>query len=45
MLPGLVEGRFKHVVERVIPWDCVEEAHVLLESNQTKGKVLCVIPE
>ncbi|KAL7940529.1 zinc-binding dehydrogenase [Trichoderma barbatum] len=45
VLPGLVEGRFKHVVERVIPWDRVEEAHVLLESNQTKGKVVCVIPE
>lgn len=43
VLPGLVDGRFKHVVERVVPWENVREAHELLESNQTKGKVVCVI--
>ncbi|KAF3761908.1 GroES-like protein [Cryphonectria parasitica EP155] len=43
VLGGLVEGRFKHVVERVVPWDRVQEAHELLESNATKGKVVCVI--
>jgi NADPH:quinone reductase-like Zn-dependent oxidoreductase len=43
VLPGLVEGRFKHVVERVLPWEDVRTAHELLESNQTKGKVVCVI--
>lgn len=43
VLPGLVQGRFKHVVERVIPWSRIQEAHELLESNQTKGKVVCII--
>ncbi|KAI1499110.1 putative ToxD-like zinc binding oxidoreductase [Biscogniauxia marginata] len=43
VLPGLVNGRFQHVVERVVPWDRVNEAHELLENNQTKGKVVCVI--
>jgi NADPH:quinone reductase-like Zn-dependent oxidoreductase len=43
VLPGLVEGRFSHVVERVIPWENVREAHELLESNKTKGKVVCTI--
>ncbi|KAI5924927.1 putative ToxD-like zinc binding oxidoreductase [Camillea tinctor] len=43
VLPGLVDGRFKHVIERVVPWERVHEAHELLESNQTKGKVVCVI--
>ncbi|KAI1749745.1 putative ToxD-like zinc binding oxidoreductase [Xylaria castorea] len=43
VLPGLVDGRFKHVVECVMPWERIQEAHLLLESNQTKGKVVCVI--
>ncbi|KHN94907.1 oxidoreductase, zinc-binding dehydrogenase family protein [Metarhizium album ARSEF 1941] len=43
VLPGLVDGRFKHVVERVIPWERVAEAHQLLEGNRTKGKVVCVV--
>ncbi|KAI1323442.1 putative ToxD-like zinc binding oxidoreductase [Xylariaceae sp. FL0255] len=43
ILPGLIDGRFTHVTGRVIPWDRVEEAHTLLEKNQTKGKVVCVI--
>ncbi|KAI0150938.1 oxidoreductase [Pestalotiopsis sp. NC0098] len=43
VLPGLVEGRFQHVLERVLPWEQIGEAHELLESNSTKGKVVCVI--
>lgn len=43
VLPGLVEGRLKHVVDRVVPWERVQEAHELIESNKTKGKVVCVI--
>ncbi|KAI0602877.1 putative ToxD-like zinc binding oxidoreductase [Biscogniauxia sp. FL1348] len=45
VLPGLVDGRFNHVIERVVPWERVNEAHELLENNQTKGKVVCVISE
>ncbi len=43
VLPGLVDGRFKHVVERAVPWENVQEAHELMESNQNKGKIVCVI--
>lgn len=43
VLPGLVDGRFKHVVERAVPWERVREAHELMESNRVKGKVVCVI--
>lgn len=43
VLPGLVDGRLHHVIERVLPWEQIKEAHQLLESNQTKGKVVCVI--
>ncbi|RWA08662.1 hypothetical protein EKO27_g6449 [Xylaria grammica] len=43
VLPGLVDGRFQHVIERVVPWERIQEAHELLETNQTKGKVVCVV--
>lgn len=43
VLPGLVNGRMEHVIERVFPWEQITEAHQLLESNETKGKVVCVI--
>ncbi|PSR80686.1 quinone oxidoreductase [Coniella lustricola] len=43
VLPRLVNGQFEHVVERVVPWEKVQEAHELLEANQTKGKVVCII--
>ncbi|KAF9894015.1 hypothetical protein FE257_008987 [Aspergillus nanangensis] len=42
-LPRFVKGEFKVVVERVFPWEQVVEAHRLMESNQTKGKIICTI--
>ncbi|KAI1176521.1 putative ToxD-like zinc binding oxidoreductase [Nemania sp. FL0916] len=43
VLPGLIDGRFTHVIERVLPWSRIAEAHQLLESNKTKGKVVCIV--
>ncbi|KAI2624505.1 putative ToxD-like zinc binding oxidoreductase [Xylaria nigripes] len=43
VLPLLVDGRFHHVIERIVPWERVQEAHELLESNKTMGKVVCII--
>ena len=43
VLPGLVDGRLKHVVDKVVPWERVQEAHELMEGNQVKGKIVCVI--
>ncbi|KID81222.1 oxidoreductase, zinc-binding dehydrogenase family protein [Metarhizium guizhouense ARSEF 977] len=43
VLPGLVDGRLRHVVERVLPWQRVGEAHELIEMNETKGKLVCVV--
>lgn len=43
VLPSLIDGSLKHPVERAIPWENTQEAHELLESNKTKGKVVCVI--
>jgi NADPH:quinone reductase-like Zn-dependent oxidoreductase len=42
-LPLLQAGKFKLFVEAVFPWEKVADAHRLMESNQTKGKIVCVI--
>lgn len=42
-LPRFLSGQFKVYVERVFPFENIIEAHKLLESNQTKGKVVCTI--
>lgn len=43
VLPKLLDGRLRHVVERVVGWERIREAHELLEGNQTMGKVVCVV--
>jgi putative PIG3 family NAD(P)H quinone oxidoreductase len=42
-LPRFVDGRFKLFVDKVLPWEEVQEAHKLLQENKTKGKVICTI--
>lgn len=42
-LPRFVDGRFKLIVDKVLPWEEVQEAHRLLEENRTKGKVVCTV--
>ncbi|KAL2830515.1 hypothetical protein BDW59DRAFT_141053 [Aspergillus cavernicola] len=42
-LPRLRDGTFKVFVERVFAFEDVIEAHQLMESNQTKGKIICTI--
>jgi NADPH:quinone reductase-like Zn-dependent oxidoreductase len=37
------DGRFKLFIEKVLPWEKVQDAHRLLEENKTKGKVICTI--
>ncbi|KAI2996635.1 HD domain protein, cyanamide hydratase family protein [Aspergillus niger] len=43
VLPRLKDGSFKVFVEKVFPFAKIVEAHKLLESNQTRGKLVCVI--
>jgi NADPH:quinone reductase-like Zn-dependent oxidoreductase len=43
VLPGLVSGEFRVVVERVCSWRDVGMAHGLLEGNETRGKVVCLV--
>ncbi|KAF1916236.1 hypothetical protein BDU57DRAFT_556494 [Ampelomyces quisqualis] len=42
-LPRFKDGRFKLYVDKVLPWEQVQDAHRLLEENKTKGKVICTI--
>lgn len=42
-LPKLRDGSFKVFVSRVLPFESIVEAHKLMESNQTMGKIICVI--
>lgn len=42
-LPKMKSGEFKIPVERVLPWEEVVQAHQLMESNQSKGKIICRI--
>jgi NADPH:quinone reductase-like Zn-dependent oxidoreductase len=42
-LPRFRDGRYQVYVEKVFPWENIIEAHQLLESNTTKGKIICTI--
>ena len=39
----LKDGSFKVPIEKVFPWEDIVKAHQLMESNQTKGKIICRI--
>ncbi|KAG9716694.1 hypothetical protein KCU73_g15566, partial [Aureobasidium melanogenum] len=36
-------GTFKAYVEKVMDWEKIVEAHQLMESNKTKGKIIMTI--
>lgn len=42
-MPRFRDGSFKVFVEKVFPMQQIADAHRLLESNVTKGKLICVI--
>lgn len=42
-LPKMKDGSFKLFVEKVFPWEDIVQAHKLMESNKTKGKIICMI--
>lgn len=43
-MPKFADGSFKIFVEKVFNWEDVVKAHELMESNKTKGKIICTIP-
>ena len=42
-LPLIEAGKLKLMIEKIYPWTEIVEAHKLMESNQTKGKIVCNI--
>ncbi|KAK3698788.1 hypothetical protein LTR37_016792 [Vermiconidia calcicola] len=42
-LPKFKDGSFRSIVEKVFPWEQIQDAHRLMESNKTKGKLICTI--
>jgi NADPH:quinone reductase-like Zn-dependent oxidoreductase len=42
-LPRFKDGRFKLFVDKVLPWEQIQDAHRLMEENKTKGKIICTI--
>jgi len=42
-LPRFADGRFKILIEKTFSWEQIVDAHKLMESNKTKGKIICVI--
>ncbi|KAH6705415.1 hypothetical protein BKA61DRAFT_739790 [Leptodontidium sp. MPI-SDFR-AT-0119] len=42
-LPRFVDGTFKVPVEKVFSWKDIRQAHELMESNQSKGKIICYV--
>lgn len=42
-LPKLKDGTFKVLIEKVFKWEDVVEAHKLMESNSTMGKIVCTL--
>ncbi|KAK5705516.1 hypothetical protein LTR97_002635 [Elasticomyces elasticus] len=42
-LPKFKDGSFKVLIEKVFNWEDIQDAHRLMESNKTKGKIICTI--
>ncbi|WP_017730289.1 NAD(P)H-quinone oxidoreductase [Nafulsella turpanensis] len=40
MLPRLRDGRIRPVIDKVYPWEKVNEAHAYMEENKSKGKII-----
>jgi NADPH2:quinone reductase len=42
-LPKFVDGTFQVPIEKVFSWKNIQDAHALMESNQSKGKIICIV--
>ncbi|KAH6631072.1 hypothetical protein B0J18DRAFT_443570 [Chaetomium sp. MPI-SDFR-AT-0129] len=42
-LPRFQSGELKVLVDTVLPWENIIQAHELLEANKTMGKIICTI--
>ena len=42
-LPKMRDDSFKVLIDKVFSWKEIVKSHQLMESNQTKGKIICVV--
>jgi NADPH:quinone reductase-like Zn-dependent oxidoreductase len=42
-LPRFVDGTFKVAIEKELSWNDIQEADALMESNQSKEKIICKV--
>ncbi|KAG7288561.1 hypothetical protein NEMBOFW57_004914 [Staphylotrichum longicolle] len=42
-LPKFESGELKVLIDTVLPWEEIVQAHKLLEANKTMGKIICTI--
>jgi putative PIG3 family NAD(P)H quinone oxidoreductase len=42
---GFATGQLKPVIDRVLPWEKISEAHRLMEANENAGKVVLTVSE
>lgn len=42
-LPHFESGKLKVVIDTVLPWEEIQKAHELLETNSNSGKIICTI--
>ncbi|EEP77971.1 predicted protein [Uncinocarpus reesii 1704] len=43
VMPGLLDGTYEHHTEKVFNWQDVGIAHEMMERNETKGKLVCLV--
>lgn len=43
-LPSFEAGRLKIIVDKVLPWEEIQEAHAYMEESKNSGKIVCTIP-
>ena len=42
-LPEFEAGRLKIIVDKVLPWEKIQEAHKYMEDAQNSGKIVCTV--
>lgn len=42
-LPKFESGDFKVLVDKVLPWEEIKEAHEYMETDKSRGKIICTI--
>ncbi|KAI1920783.1 hypothetical protein LOZ65_003919 [Ophidiomyces ophidiicola] len=43
VIPGLAGGTLEHYTEKVFSWTDICLAHEMIEKNETKGKIVCMV--